>query len=274
MAQLAKKYTPEQLKAIEAGEEAIDAAHLAGQGRIRQGYFRPRYLDDFASVHPVIDKPIRNPESNYDPRSRYKTEDEIMEDYARLYKSLPDDLPEDEARLALRKFEDENRFTVGSEAAERAPRSYLADELPPMKDPTNPLPTVEQMERDPLMHRVHQETGFTHEEVRKFRIKTLVEHTVTNQTRMGKLQSFYVLTVAGDGKGLLGIGEGKAIEPEAAANQARRAAVRGMQPIMRYEKRTIYGHVEAKVAASIVKLMARPPGMYIEFPYHCSSYAY
>jgi hypothetical protein len=37
-------------------------------------------------------------------------------------------------------------------------------------------------------------------------------------------------------------------------------AIRNMRPVPRYEDRTIYGDVEAKVGASVVQLSARSPG--------------
>jgi len=98
------------------------------------------------------------------------------------------------------------------------------------------------------------------DEIFAAQVKVLVRHRVVNQTRLGKIQSMYVLAVAGNGNGRLGIGEGKATEPDEAMDKARQAAIRNMQPIPRYEQRTIFGEVEGKVAASEVKLMARPPG--------------
>lgn len=271
MAELAKKYTPEQMKAIEAGEEAVDPMDLATQGMIRRDGLRPWYLDDFATIEPVVDKPIRNPESNYDPRLRSKTEDELAEDYARFYDSLPEEITEEDARLAYRKFEDENRLTVGLEAAERAPASYLAAELPRIEDPgVRFVNDEDESEKDPLMDRVYKQTGFTPEEVSRFRIKTLVQHRVVNQTRMGKIQSEYSLVVAGNGRGLLGIGEGKALEMDASRDQARRAAIRNMQPFVRYERRTIYGEVQAKVGAAVVTMSSRPPG----FGLRCQQYIF
>jgi len=41
---------------------------------------------------------------------------------------------------------------------------------------------------------------------------------------------------------------------------ARLAAIRNLQPIPRYEERTIFGDVKGKVSAVEVKLFARPPG--------------
>ena len=265
-AKLSQRYTPEQLKAIEAGEEAVDPGDLMAQGTFRTDHNALYYLEDFSEVKPIIDKSIRNPESNYDPRLRYKSEDEILEDYVKLYEQLGEqNVPESEARLALRVFEDEYRFTKGKEAAELAPTSYLSPDLPKVEDGLS-YDDEDNDEFDPLMRRVYQHTGFSSDEVRRFRVKTLVSHRVVNQTRMGKIASQYMLAVAGDGRGLLGYGEGKASEAEGARLQAERAAISNMQPILRYEERTIFGEVEAKVGAAVVKLMARPPGVSISCP--------
>jgi small subunit ribosomal protein S5 len=91
-------------------------------------------------------------------------------------------------------------------------------------------------------------------------VKNLVNHRVVNQTRLGKIQSMYYLTIAGNENGMIGIGEGKAIENEDASKQAMMNAIRNMRPVPRYEDRTIYGDVEAKVGASVVQLSARSPG--------------
>jgi Ribosomal protein S5, N-terminal domain len=69
-----------------------------------------------------------------------------------------------------------------------------------------------------------------------------------------------VLAVAGDGRGRLGIGEGKALEHDDATMKAYQAAIRNMRPIPRYEERTIYGEVEGKVGACEVQLKSKPPG--------------
>ncbi|QIW99135.1 hypothetical protein AMS68_004653 [Peltaster fructicola] len=112
----------------------------------------------------------------------------------------------------------------------------------------------------PALRRVMQQTGYTEDEIKKLRVKHLVTHRVVNQTRMGKIQSMYYLSIAGNGDGMLGIGEGKAVEDMDAARQSEYAAIRNMKPIMRYEDRTIFGEVESKVAATVVQIQSRPPG--------------
>ena len=126
----------------------------------------------------------------------------------------------------------------------------------------NTLEEDEYDERDPegVYNRLRKKTGLTLDEILDLRLKILVKHRVVNQTRLGKIQSMYYLAIAGNGDGRLGIGEAKGIEDEEVMNNARIAAILSMQPIPRYEKRTIYGEVEGKVSAVQVKLMARPPG--------------
>ncbi|KAI9722055.1 MAG: hypothetical protein M1812_002015 [Candelaria pacifica] len=267
LAALSKKYSPSQLAAIRAGEEAISASDLAVQATFRSDPFAFNYLDDFSTHRPVIDKPVRAPQSNFDPNSRVKTEREIAGDLA----AWVQDLPEEPDRVEWMKFSDNTRVTVGKEEAELNPHSSLAPELPIMKDPNLRYPKPgDNEEDDPRIQKLIQSTGLSMLAIRQLKTKSLVNHRVVNQTRMGKIQSIYYLTIAGNGSGLLGIGEGKATEPENARKQAYMAAIRNMQPIRRYEERTIYGEVEGKVGAVEVKLMARSPG----FGVRCQQYIF
>ncbi|KAF2667259.1 hypothetical protein BT63DRAFT_480261 [Microthyrium microscopicum] len=107
-----------------------------------------------------------------------------------------------------------------------------------------------------LSHRLNVDLDY----LKRLRCRVLIMHRVVNQTRIGKIQSFYCLSIAGNDNGLVGIGEGKSAETVDAMLQSRMAALRNMQPINRYERRTIYGTQEAKVGGTTVKLFARPPG--------------
>ncbi|KAF2094950.1 hypothetical protein NA57DRAFT_45928 [Rhizodiscina lignyota] len=211
-------YTPQQVEALLAAEDAIDAQDLVTQGEMRSDPAALRYLDDLASIDPVLDKLSQGPEIKYG-----------MEDSS-------------SSRAADSAAERQSKSKSSESAAEKAKRKLAeADE-------------------DPHLRRLIQQTGFTAEQIRKFRVKTLVQHAVVNQTRMGKIRSLYFLTIAGNGNGLLGIGEGKATENEDGQRQSIMAAIRNMKPVHRYESRTIYGEVEGKVGAVEVKLSARPPG--------------
>jgi small subunit ribosomal protein S5 len=103
-------------------------------------------------------------------------------------------------------------------------------------------------------------TGMSVHEILSLQTKRLVTRTVSNQTRLGKIRKFSVIYVAGNGNGWLGLGVAKSTEAGMAGLKARLLAIQNMQPIRRYENRTIYGKVEAKVSGTIVRMAARPPG--------------
>jgi small subunit ribosomal protein S5 len=213
---LAKKYTPDQMEAIEAGEASISEEDMRMQGRVRTDPMRISYFDDFSKIRPIIDHPA-----------------EVTEDL----------LGENEGK-------DED---VASLLRSSAPVKAQA--------PREALSRAKIMEAiDPRILRLSQQTGLTPDQIGKLRVKNLVNHRVVNQTRMGKIQSLYFLTIAGNENGMIGIGEGKAAEDEDGRRQAMMNAIRNMKPVPRYEERTIYGEVEAKVGASVVQLSARAPG--------------
>lgn len=260
-AALAKQYTPAQIAAIEAGEAAVDPDDLAGQATIREDTMVLPYLDDLSKIHPVVDKPIRAPESNYDPNLRLKKPGELLDDFANWMSNQPGQ-PEKEDFL---KFTDGLRLTVGMEEAERNPRSSLAPELPVI-DSLKPRQLTQQEreegEIDPATRRTMLQTGLSAHEIKRFRVKTLVQHKVVNQTRLGKAFKNYILVATGNQSGVLGIGEAKASNQMRARKQATLNAIRNMRPVARYENRTIFGDLHAKVGGTELLLMTRPPGKY------------
>ncbi|KAG6010280.1 hypothetical protein E4U21_007329 [Claviceps maximensis] len=52
---LKQRYTPEQLEALRAGEEAIDPDDMIMQGRLRDDPYRPNYIDDYTVLDPRYD---------------------------------------------------------------------------------------------------------------------------------------------------------------------------------------------------------------------------
>lgn len=204
---LAMKYTPDQMEAIEVGEQSIGDEDLRIQGRPRTDPMRISYFDDFSKVRPMVDFPVEGAKD---------------EDVAALLKSGTTE-------------------KLGASKASQT-RQQAAEAL------------------DPRILRLSQQTGMTPNQINALRVKNLVNHRVVNQTRMGKIQSLYFLTIAGNENGMLGIGEGKAAEDEDGRRQAMMNAIRNMRPVPRYENRTVYGDVRAKVGASIVELSSRGPG--------------
>lgn len=256
---LAKFYTPAQMAAIEAGESAVDPNDLYEQAALREDPFvLPYASDDLSQILPVVDHPQVAPESNIDPKIRLKTKDELAMDLADWLINVP----EDSTQVELTKFMDNMRLTVGKEEAERNPPMFLAPDIP------NNIPGLRAAMQnagnkdDVPAHtkRLMRQTGLDLRTIRSLKVKKLVQHRVVNQTRMGKIQSQYNLYVAGNSRGLLGIGEGKSIEPEDSRRQAMFNAIRSMKPIPRYEERTIFGDMKIKMGAVELELMTRPPG--------------
>ncbi|KAK6495489.1 28S ribosomal protein S5, mitochondrial [Arthrobotrys musiformis] len=113
-------------------------------------------------------------------------------------------------------------------------------------------------------------TGLPISYLQSIKIRELVSHRVTNQTRLGKIAKQYVLTIAGDGNGMIGIGEASSTTMELASRLSQYQAIKNLRPIVRYEDRTIYGNVKVKMGAVEVLLMSRPPG----FGVRCSQYIF
>jgi small subunit ribosomal protein S5 len=277
-AELAKIYTPEQLRAIEEGEAAIDLEDLGRQGRFRIDPYRLPYLDDLSTIQPVVDRKPRevgtipenarwlNPEEQIDEVARWITQQQeeyyqntpLSQNHTPSNSDLVDEFKP--ARLDFMRFMEESTFMTGGG---KRGSGIVAPALPKIDSMKGQYQTQKDSDpRDPdgKYARLRKQTGMTLDSIFNLKIKTLVQHYVTNQTRLGKIQTFYVLAIAGDGKGKLGVGEAKALEVDDANTKAKQAAILNMRPIPRYEERTIFGEVEGKVAASVVQLKGKPPG--------------
>lgn len=267
-AHLAKVYTPEQIAAIEAGEASIDPKDMAEQFGVRRDPMKLLYVDDFSVVEPGVDKHIRAPESNSEYNPQLKTEEDFAADFGRFFAEMP----ENGSVGDWVRFVETLRVTKGKEEAELNPHSAMVPDLfgpgeslsgqkqqQEMKETEEKGKESEEM--TDALKRLLQDTGFDAMEIRTLRTKTLVAHSVVNQTRLGKVRRQYCLSIAGNGDGLLGIGEAKSEEAPDAALQSKYRAIRNMQPILRYENRTIFGDVLGKVGAVELKLMNRAPGM-------------
>lgn len=283
---LGKKYTPAQIAAIKATEAAIDKRDVVTQGQQRTDPWRLPYEDDLAEVDPVTDHADKRDwdiEGSMDLRLANRVESEAA--IARianenLAKLLPDGVPEGQLNPTEQK-QLEGALEAAMTQAYLDPRATfysknqkaldaLADprydvtlpDLPRLENrmarQTRRLSTEEQ--EDPRQKQLLKYLGWDKTQLRSIRTKTLVVHGVTNQTRMGKIRSLYYLTIAGNGDGLLGVGEGKSVEPEEGRKQSIMAAIRNLKPVPRYENRTIYGTLERKVGATKVQLFSRPPG--------------
>ncbi|KAF1840722.1 uncharacterized protein K460DRAFT_380519 [Cucurbitaria berberidis CBS 394.84] len=284
---LEKKYTPSQIAAIKAAESTIDARDVLTQGQRRTDPWLLNYEDDLAQVDPVTDHPEKLGPDDIPGKKTFRLANDVERDEAisriateNLAKMYPEGLPEGqldpvdeqklqdamEAALSQAALDPRATYTSSNPAALEAladPRhSIVAPDLPRVENrmarQTRRLSTEE--EEDPRQKRLLQYLGWDKQKLRTVRVKTLVTHSVTNQTRMGKIRSLYFLTIAGNQDGLLGVGEGKSVEPEEGRKQSVMSAIRNMRPVPRYENRTTFGDLEKKVGATKVQLFSRPPG--------------
>ncbi|KAI2642201.1 37S ribosomal protein s5 [Xylaria nigripes] len=276
---LRKRYTPEQMAALEAGEAAINPKDLTIQGRLRRDPYRLPYLDDFSRILPIVDKRTR-PHPPPQENVRFMTPQEHADDLENLIEELiPKDvnfegMTEEEIDKVLSekvnfdiveaKYFEQRSALVNDQPSNSALAPSLGKNLRGVTGLYNPPvdPEDEGLDNEGRYQELKRRTGLTIKDI--FQInkatKRLVTRRVVNQTRLGKVRSTWILAIAGNGNGRLGIGEAKAVEPSAALIKAKLLAIQNMQPIRRYEDRTIFGRVEAKIGATIVKLESRPPG--------------
>ncbi len=313
---LKKVYSPEQIKALEAGEAAIDPNDLTVQGRLRRDPYKLPYIDDFRDIQPVVDRRPRN-KSPPDSNAKFMNLDEFTDDMIKWasesegtakkgpVKKLEDFIPAGFKGMPEAKWPSEARQVAAErytkyleaqakEAEEGGPnrheffdyllnRSSMTDDnlqsnsllapALPNKVPgvaglyNNPIdPEDEGLDDTGAYKDLKRKTGMSVKEILNTRVKILVQRSVSNQTRLGKIRSWSVLAVAGNKDGWLGLGMAKSTEPTIATDKAKQLAIRNMQPIPRYENRTIYGNVEGKSGGTIVQLFSRPPGSSIPPP--------
>ncbi|PGH10110.1 small subunit ribosomal protein S5 [Blastomyces parvus] len=276
---LGEEYTPDQIAAIEAaeGEGGINPKDLAKQFQQRDDPWAFKYLDDFSTVEPVVDHHIRRPMTKSVPIPRMKSEQELMMEVANYLEQMSE---EDAEKRPDKIFEFMDEMSLVKDPVDES--SSLVPDI------TQPYETIDnigggpnlQLRKEDLKRqaqdpnileaedpeiqldyeKVSRATGWPVRTLKGLQVKALVQRMVANQTRLGKIRQTSILSVAGNGKGLLGIGEGKSRDFGEALMQAHARAIRNMRPILRYEDRTIYGDVRGKVGATELKLMHRPPG--------------
>jgi len=95
----------------------------------------------------------------------------------------------------------------------------------------------------------------------KFFDFVLFSRRVTQQTGKGKINRSHSLIVVGNGDGLVGYGEAKTMnDPIRAREKAYSQAIRNMDYVERFEKRTIFGEMHAKMGSTQIILRPRPVG--------------
>lgn len=137
---LKKNYTPAQLDAILLGEKAVPGEDLAVQGRVRIDPYRFKYLDDFATIRPVVDK---RPKTNrpVDPKARFMTPDEFGDDLLEHYReaSGEEDKPFGvDVGQALHMYEDMRSRMLNKEVGQELTEKELLESMDKVLGPVSP----------------------------------------------------------------------------------------------------------------------------------------
>lgn len=114
---------------------------------------------------------------------------------------------------------------------------------------------------DQFFEDLHKLTGMEMWYMKKLYVRPIVMKRVSCQTSKGKIPNFYALTVVGDKNGMIGLGEGKSRDGmRTALSKAHWNAIKNLQPIPRYENRTIIGDIDYKFHAVKLFIKSAPSG--------------
>ncbi|GAA5831712.1 hypothetical protein JCM5353_008453 [Sporobolomyces roseus] len=140
----------------------------------------------------------------------------------------------------------------------------LINDTPNNKGYTQPRPSPDLLDglpgEDDSVSHLAQLTHLTPGEIRGlYRFPLIVKRVVTMKSK-GKMPSMYSLVVVGNGKGLVGVGEGKDETANKAVQKAFNQAVRSMDYVERYEDRTVSGTMKSNFGTCKIEMRSRPPG--------------
>lgn len=152
----------------------------------------------------------------------------------------PWDALEEQAKLEREEAAAQSKGKEGG-GGQDAPRTLSSRERIEQFDPQFHLPVARENLR--LLHRYN-----------------LVEKRVQHQTGKGRMSAFYVLTVVGNGRGLMGYGEGKGSDYLAAREKSFIQAVKSMDTVDRFEERTLWYTLNTKFGSTKIILRPRPVG--------------
>ncbi|KIK91486.1 hypothetical protein PAXRUDRAFT_830815 [Paxillus rubicundulus Ve08.2h10] len=140
------------------------------------------------------------------------------------------------------------------------PRGTSSPDVPP--DPSDLLMERNAVEEDTVNNVVQMagDSPFTAKEMGKLHVYPLINRRVTQQTGKGKIHSMYALVVVGNGNGLVGYGEAKDDEAPVARDKALAKALRSLDYVDRFEKRTLWTDIESKFGGTKIILRSRPVG--------------
>jgi small subunit ribosomal protein S5 len=97
----------------------------------------------------------------------------------------------------------------------------------------------------------------------------LMRRSVVLQTPKGKIRRIAYMVLVGDGNGLVGYGLGKHSTGRIALRAAQLSAIKNMDWVERFEKRTIWTEMQTKYGATRLILRPRPVG----FGLRCNQYS-
>ena len=181
-AELAKMYTPEQLRAIEEGEAAIDLADLKRQGRFRIDPYRLPYLDDLSTIQPVVDRKVRevgtipenarwlNQEEQIDEVASWINQQQ--EDYYQNTPLSPNHTPSNSdsvddfkpSRLDFMKFMEESTFMTGGGKRGSGIVAPALPKIPSMKGQYQTQADSDPRDPDGKYDRLRKQTGLSLDE--------------------------------------------------------------------------------------------------------------
>ncbi|BGP47782.1 28S ribosomal protein S5, mitochondrial [Rhodotorula kratochvilovae] len=92
-----------------------------------------------------------------------------------------------------------------------------------------------------------------------YRFPLVIKRVITMKSK-GNMPSMYALVVVGNGKGLVGTGDGKDDTAQKAVQKAFTQAVRSMDYVERYEDRIVSGAMKSNFGSCKIEMRSRPPG--------------
>ncbi|KLU80941.1 37S ribosomal protein S5 [Magnaporthiopsis poae ATCC 64411] len=264
---------------IAAGLVQFGPTYREGYAKRHNVHLSNRVVNnDLSTVMPIVDKRAR-PKGAPDTRARFMSADEFTDDFLEwLQGFVPADvnlegMSEDELAAAIDKyapsnldvfkyFNERSSMTDGGRGSNSAEAPALMDKVPGVAGRYKRQSDAEDrgMDEAGVYQELKKMTGLTVPQMIEMPSKFLVQRSVVNQTRLGKIQSWHVMCLVGNNNGRIGLGEAKSTELMTARTKSRLQAIKNMMPIRRYENRTIFGKAEAKVSGTIVQMFSRPPG--------------
>ncbi|GAA5840216.1 hypothetical protein JCM3766R1_004131 [Sporobolomyces carnicolor] len=153
---------------------------------------------------------------------------------------------------------------LASPASKHAVQVTLLNDTPNNRGFTQPRPSPDLLDglpgEDDSVSHLAQLTDLSPGEIRGlFRFPLVVKRVVTMKSK-GKMPSMYSLVVVGNGRGLVGLGEGKDDTANKAVQKAFNQAVRSMDYVERYEDRTVSGTMKSNFGTCKIEMRSRPPG--------------